>query len=204
MLNCDENHPPKNKKVNDLVIVNRLKKYKMVGKSWKTDLIISEYELTSLIGCPIEIIGNFLCSTNKLTSLNGGPTFVKRSYNCSYNNLSSLEGCANSCSSLFCQNNELTSLEHCPKKLKFLRCDSNLITNLHDIHRILPDCASINLRNNPLDSHILGLLKIKNLCFALFDNKGIEDIINKYLPLGDILACQEELMEAGYEEFAQL
>ena len=35
-------------------------------------------------------------------------------------------------------------------------------------------------------------------------NIQLTKIINKYLPLGDLLDCQEELIEAGYEEFAQL
>ena len=58
--------------------------------------------------------------------------------------------------------------------------------------------------NNPIESHVLGLLKIKGLQEVRLDDIQLTKIINKYLPLGDLLDCQEELIEAGYEEFAQL
>jgi hypothetical protein len=45
---------------------------------------------------------------------------------------------------------------------------------------------------------------IKNLKEVKMDNKGIERIIEKYLPLGNIFECQSELIEAGYGEYAKL
>jgi len=57
---------------------------------------------------------------------------------------------------------------------------------------------------NPIKSSVLGLVKIKGLTEVMFVNKKLEKIMNKYLPLGDIFDCQEELIEAGLEEFAEL
>jgi hypothetical protein len=66
---------------------------------------------------------------------------------------------------------------------------------------------------------VLGLLLIKNLSSVTFNqyksgselNKKLDkvnDIINKYLPntRGNdaVFDCQEELIEAGFEEYAQL
>ena len=50
-------------------------------------------KLTSLIGCPTEVIGNFYCSDNKLTSLKGCPHKVGRDFWCCDNKLTSLKGC---------------------------------------------------------------------------------------------------------------
>jgi len=62
----------------------------------------------------------------------------------------------------------------------------------------------MNFEDNPIKSSVLGLVKIKGLTNVIFDNKKLEKIMNKYLPLGDIFDCQEELIEAGLEEFAEL
>ena len=54
----------------------------------------SSNKLTSLEGCPKEVIGNFDCSTNfKLTSLKGCPEKVYGNFNCLNTSLTSLEGC---------------------------------------------------------------------------------------------------------------
>jgi hypothetical protein len=65
------------------------------------------------------------------------------------------------------------------------------------------------------DSGVLGFLKIKQLSTVTFIptyensdsyeslDKAIK-IVNTYLPLGDIFACQEELIEAGLEKHAKM
>ena len=46
---------------------------------------------------------------------------------------------------------------------------------------------------------------IDGLKFVGLDNEKVENIINKHLKgERDVFACQEELIEAGYEEYAQL
>ena len=86
-------------------------------------------KLTSLIGCPTEVIGNFYCSDNKLTSLKGCPHKVGGSFVCSYNNLTSLAGCPREVmEDFYCCNNRLTSLSGCPHKVgrDFWCCDNKL------------------------------------------------------------------------------
>ena len=64
--------------------------------------------------------------------------------------------------------------------------------------------GKIDFSKNKISSHVLGLLKIKGLKHVKLSNKKVETIINKYLPEGDILECQSELMDAGLEEYAKL
>ena len=66
--------------------------------------------------------------------------------------------------------------------------------------------------DNPIKSHILGLLLIKDLPeVACYDNDIMYEpaqIINKYLkqPMSKqrMFDCQEELIQAGFKEYAQL
>ena len=53
----------------------------------------SDNVLTSLIGCPTEVIGNFYCSDNELKFLVGCPSEVGGDFKCKYNRLTSLKGC---------------------------------------------------------------------------------------------------------------
>jgi hypothetical protein len=73
-----------------------------------------------------------------------------------------------------------------------------------------------------IESHVLGLLKIEGLRCAVFSVSDrisdgasskyqshkfhkLDEIINRHLLTGkDIFACQEELIEAGFEEYAKL
>jgi hypothetical protein len=59
-------------------------------------------------------------------------------------------------------------------------------------------------KKNPINECVLGLLKIKKLKKVEIDNKEVEAIINKYLPEGNIVECQSELIEAGFDEYAKL
>ena len=52
---------------------------------------------------------------------------------------------------------------------------------------------------------LLGLLLIDGLQKVFLDNMKVRVIINKHLKGDrDVFACQEELIEAGFEDFAQL
>ena len=65
--------------------------------------------------------------------------------------------------------------------------------------------ATADFSNNPITSHVLGLMLIEDLQFVEFDNKQLQNIINKHLKEGrDVFECQNELMEAGLDEYAQL
>jgi hypothetical protein len=156
---------------------------------------------------PRYIALDFDCSFNLLTSLEFCPEYIGRNFDCSYNNLTTLKGCPEKVKNRFdCYGNNLTSLEGCPKIVENggFYCTGNSLSNLHDIHKHLHSCKYFDVTDNPLESHILGLLKIDKLERVFIQNRSLAEIINKYLPLGDIFECQSELIEAGYEEFAKL
>lgn len=185
-------------------------------------------QLASLIGVPKTIARTFNCEHNLLTSLTGAPEFVGESFECEYNKLKTLKGAPGTCNADFlCSDNKLTSLEGAPRHvvrdLKCLRnnlvslegapsyiggnllCEDNDLTSLHDVHKHVPYIAgALDLTGNRIRSHILGLLKIKKLQQVFFDDKKLQEIINKHLPEGDIFKCQQELIDSGYEKCAQL
>jgi hypothetical protein len=175
--------------------------------------------LKSLAGCPQRIEGNFECNYNLLTSLKGGPTYVDGDYNCSHNKLiSPLVGAPDRIYGTFmCQDNELTTLDGIPLIIDDgLYASNNDITTLHNIHKF--DIAfdrtfqSIDLTRNPVKSHILGLLKIKNeknlsIHLKTVDQKAY-DILMDHNRFGisndEIMQCQTALIEAGFREYAKL
>jgi Leucine-rich repeat (LRR) protein len=175
-------------------------------EKWEDNLILENKQLTSLEGCSKEVTGDFSCCGNILTSLEYCPKIVDGDFTCSYNQLTSLKWSPEKIKmSFYAHDNQLTSLEGCPKEIgEELDCSNNQIKDLHDIHKHITKCAHLSLKGNQIESHVLGLLKIENLKFVSLDNDELQDIINKYLPLGDIFECQEELMAAEFEEYAQL
>ena len=149
-----------------------------------------ERSILSVMGeQPDNVTGSFSCSLKDLTSLKGCPSYVSGDFFCSHNRLKNLEGCPTYVGAMFV-------------------CDSNQIESLHNIHRHIKYIGNeIDLSRNPLKSHVLGLLLIKGLKMVFLDTaKGkLEDILNKHLQGDrDVFACQEELIEAGFEDYAQL
>ena len=165
-------------------------------------------QLTSLEGAPQEVDGNFSCSYNKLTSLEGGPKEVVGNFHCSRNQLTSLKGGPREVGGDFnCYDNQLTSLEGGPQGVgEHFTCYTNQLTNLKDIHKHIKFIgAHANFQDNPIESHVVGLLLIDGLTTVYLDNKKVEDIINKHLKAGrDVFACIDELEEAEFPEFAKI
>jgi hypothetical protein len=169
---------------------------------------VANNKLTSLKGGPKEVGGSFSCSKNLLTSLKGGPKKVGTYYYCSNNKITSLEGAPETITrDFFCHDNALTSLVGAPKYIKFsLEASSNALTSLEGIHKQIKSIGvGAYFGKNPITSHVLGLMLIEDLQFVEFDNKQLQNIINKHLKEGrDVFECQNELMEAGLDEYAQL
>lgn len=165
--------------------------------------------LTSLEGAPKEVDGSFNCCDTKLTSLKGAPQKVDRNFYCSDNYLTSLKGAPKEVGGYFyCRSSKLTSLEGAPKEIGgYFDCDGNRLTSLQGIHEIITKInGAFYVTHNPIKSHVLGLLLIDGCIKVSIDNDKVSAIINKYLGKGKdgVLAAQEELIEAGLEEFAQL
>ena len=139
--------------------------------------------------------GDFVCSECNLTSLKGSPEEIKGDFDCS-------------------GNNNLTSLEFGPKIVNgdYL-CNGCNLTSLHNIHKYTQQISNkFFCGGNPIKSHILGLLLIKDLMeVACYEDDIMYEpaqIINKYLeqPMSKqrMFDCQEELIQAGFKEYAQL
>ena len=107
-----------------------------------------------------------------------------------------------------CSGNFLTSLEFCPEKIHGnFNCSHNQLTSLQGIgKKYLKELTGLlDLRGNPIQSHVLGLLLINGLQEVYLNNKEVQEIINKHLAgERDIFDCQEELIQASFREFAKL
>ena len=129
--------------------------------------------------------------------------------------LNSLKGCPQIISGdFFCKDNRLITLNDGPTHVyKNYSASSNNIKTLKDIHKHIRQIGEVlYLHNNPIQSHILGLLLIKELrkVYSVgntFFSTGnaIFEIINNHIGRDrDVLECQEELISAGYKEYAKL
>lgn len=144
-----------------------------------------------------EVTGNFICSRNSLVSLAGCPRRVVRHFDCSMNNLDTLDYCPEEVGANFiCKDNDITSLIGISDKIKTLGF-------------ILLAPVRFYITFEKIKTGGLGLLLIDKLNIIEDENSKIDygpaGIINKYLGHPDrIFECQEELIEAGFEEYAQL
>lgn len=66
--------------------------------------------------------------------------------------------------------------------------------------------SRFSAEHNYITSHVLGLMLIDGLQRVALGNKRVETILNSHLGKGRVgmLLVQEELIDAGLEEFAQL
>ena len=104
-------------------------------------------------------------------------------------------------------NGTLSNVSKLPKTIMSnLDCRNNKIDSLRGIQKYVKTIkGTADFTNNPIKSHVLGLLEIDGLKSVMLDNKKVAAIINKHLKGDkDVIACQEELIEAGFEDFAQL
>jgi hypothetical protein len=186
-------------------------------------------DIESLKNAPIKVDGNFRCfSTAKLKSLKGGPTYVGGTFDCTNSQrLISLEGAPDFVGDCFnCYGCEkLESLKGGPKIVRnHYNCsDCRSLTSLEGIaidigqNVKMIDCPkltklshlkSINFELNVRDTPITNMLyvfKIKKIKSILSNHKEIDKIINNHLAGDrDIMDCQEELIDAGFGEYAKL
>ena len=173
--------------------------------------------LTSLSGCSNEINGNFECNECNLHSLIGAPNKIDGDFNCSDNpHLSSLEGMTQEgIYDLEIRNTGITSLKGIARQVEgniYLENNKNLssLKNIHKFFEAFSDPLNggvIYFSHTFVKSNILGLLKIKNLESIDSGNDELDAIINDYLPdptPDKIIDCQNELIDAGFEEYAEL
>jgi hypothetical protein len=165
--------------------------------------------------------GDFRCNGQKLTSLEGSPKSVDNGdFKVNDNLLTSLEHAPESVAGGFdCENNNLTSLEFSPRKVVGpYFCGGNLFSSLEGIHKHIESIGGYFIggpstskhHKVQITSHILGLLRIKGVTQVDINHPEVEEIINKFLPMNpsderkNMIECQQELIEAGFDEYAQL
>lgn len=166
-------------------------------KHYFSSIEISAKGLRSLKGSPKKVEGNFVCAGNSLKTLDGGPEYVGGNYSCTGGELTSLEGIAKEIGGcLDLSDNNLTSLKDLHKQILRIASNRKII--------IRPD-VNLDVTGNPIKSRVLGLLKIKGMKNVLMDNVAVQAIINKHLNGDrDIFACQEELEDMGFPEYAKV
>jgi hypothetical protein len=142
-----------------------------------------------LPGYPFDVPydGHFICFVEQLTSLEGCPKVVNGNFYCYFNNLQSLQYCPQIVKGTFdCSVNKLPSLQNIDKYCK--QIDGQLWAH-----------------NNPIKSHVLGVMLIENIKRVVLDNKQAQTIINTHLETDrDVYLCQDNLIKAGLAEYAQL
>jgi hypothetical protein len=177
---------------------------------YNSDFDCYNKQLTSLEGCPQIVNGDFSCYNNKLQSLQYCPQTVNGDFYCSVNKLQSLQYCPQIVKGgFYCHDNKLQSLQYCPQIVNgYFNCSHNNLQSLQNIHKY---CKQIDRElwafNNPIKSHVLGVMLIENIQKVEFTINliSIEQIINRHLKTDrDVYLCQDELIKAGFAEYAQL
>jgi hypothetical protein len=170
--------------------------------------------ITSLVGGPTKVGGTYNATNGNLASLEGSPKYVPANFNVSDNRaLQSLVGgpleiggslTANRCG--------LTSLDGFPNKIgTSVTIVNNPLTSLKGINQLKEMNGRISITGCPITSHILGVFLIKGFIgFKTYLSDGILctacDIVNQHISKGrsGLLACTQELIEAGLADFAQI
>lgn len=184
--------------------------------------IVRETDLTTLEGCPEEVGTWFDCSKTKIRNFIGGPKNIGASgakYSDTFNanncdSLESLEGLAEGTGTVticFCK--KLKAIDFLPAGIKRITAPGCGITTLKGIDKIAKRLENIQINVNPIESCILGLLKIPTLNFrsVIYETGGENTpltqagkIIDSVLEDGgDILDVQFALHDAGLEEMAK-
>lgn len=104
-----------------------------------------------------------------------------------------------------------------PKSVGFIRISSCPNFSLSGIDKRVKTCTEFGVVGDNAKGGVLGLLKIKGLNYVRLDlpdrrarGELLSDIIMEHLPAardykgGDLMDCQNELIDNGFEEFAKL
>lgn len=160
----------------------------------------SDFELANvktLIGSPEKVYGTFdVLYCLYLKDFEGVPKDISRDFNVSL------------------LNNIIEELKDFPETIGG---SCNLSVGIKSFHNIHKYCKSVNnsfyINSSKLESSILGLLLVKNVTDYLYGDRSNKDASQSIVILrnhykadgsGDILECQEELIENGFKQFAKL
>lgn len=181
------------------------------------------YNLKSLKGCPSILKDLWLIDTN-ITDFTDGPEEVTEhleASNC--RSLVSFKGAPKTVGSLTVEDcPELKSFEGFPEHVKnsaYLKNCKNVKTTkgIKFIGKTLnvSDCTNLEKLEDITHAeeivmwstqikNVLYVFNIKNLKKINNSSIKVEQIVNNYLKSNDMLNCQDELIEAGFEEYAEV
>lgn len=142
--------------------------------------------------------GEFYCEDVGLKTMEGFPKLVGGQFMVSRNNLTSFEGAPEHCQGrVFITYNPIKSLKDIHKHFKYIGEDLSVSTLLHPIDLCFIDGLKfVNMSVTPKYKSPVPLPTGKTWT-------EMTDIINRHLRKGrrGALACQTELLEAGFEDF---
>jgi len=208
-------------------------------RSWFGDktFTVKDGEVYSDNGCefscqkselPVQFaeISTFNLRQGKLTTLKGCPRKVEKRFSVVKNPITSLEGCPESVRWVFeIRETEITSLDHITPVMGSCLISQNKLTSLKDIHKKIRFTKGVgsgilSAGNNPVKSHILGVILIEGIQELMWNAPGVTpryndsesdykkafDIVRRHVGKGKagVLAAQDELIDAGLDDFAQL
>ncbi len=163
--------------------------------------------LESLAGCPTSVRKDFVCTGNKLKNLIGCPASIGGNLICVGSGLRSLEGCPEIIHGEFtCSRNNLVSLQHGPRHVEGnFDCSDNPLTSLEYLPAIIGGYVKIPWSK---DLPLLRLVRYRSV--YLYNKLSLngpqklpEKILSKYTSpeatRRDIIVCQKELIDAGFE-----
>ncbi len=149
--------------------------------------------------------GNFSCGGRGMTSLVNGPTHINGRYSCAKNKLTSLKGAPVTAGIFLCSDNQLTSLADAPREVTdTFNCQNNPLTSLEGLPEKVSGQILLTWDPNLPLLRLVG--RIVYLCptntAATHDYAIVNAILDKYEgppTRSNILTCQKELIDAGYE-----
>ena len=162
--------------------------------------------IVSLKGCP-DNVNNLYVQDNLIDSLEFFPKNVQGNISLSGNKITSFKGLPRlTMGALRIAGNPITSFEGCPRDIGGnLNIANTKITSFHNIHKFINSInGMIYAHCCDLQDSMLGLLKIQGLTSIIIDDSNLSSILNSFIGTGDLLACQQELIDKGFEDFAKL
>ncbi len=134
---------------------------------------------------------HFSIKHTAITSLRGAPRKVYGEFECSYN--------------------KLTTLEFIPTWMENMICYENHFTTYKHVRNTVQSCVEVSLPQYPVPGTMYWILVPKIEVISILTMGGqfdamnnIMDILNRHIHTKDILACQEELIDAGLGQWAKL
>jgi hypothetical protein len=148
------------------------------------DFVCYHSPIATLVGSPMYVQGDFsITGCPQLTSLVGGPRKVDGEVTYIQSNIQTLRGVPEFIGGA-------------------LRLHATPVKSLHGIDKVVEHMKYFSCNDGA--THILGLILIDGLIQVEVGPHKVDEILTKYLGTGDIIAAQDELIDAGFKEQARL